>query len=177
MNALRLLHVFVLLGATASMPPALAQTYLGTFSGANEAPPNASPGTGSVVLVLDGTQLGIHATFAGLTGVTTAAHIHCCTMPGTNAGVATQTPSFATFPVGVSAGEHVQVLDLELASSFNATFIANNTSSVEGARAALIAGLDSGAAYYNIHTTVVPGGEIRANLVREDLFADGFEGD
>ncbi len=176
MIAMRPLHLFVLLGAAACVPAARAQTYLGTASGANEAPSNASPGIGSVVLVLDGTQLGIHATFSSLTGTTTAAHIHCCTPPGTNVGIATQTPSFATFPIGVSAGEHVQVLDLEQASSFNASFITNNGGTVENARAALLAGLDAGLAYYNIHTNMFPGGEIRANLVGQDVFSDGFEG-
>jgi len=48
---------------------------------------------------------------------------------------------------------------------------------MELVRAALLAGLNDGLAYYNIHTAAFPGGELRADLLRLDLFADDFESD
>ena len=77
-----------------------------TFSDAGEA--NPSSGTGSGTVNYDSTthSLTLSASFSGLTGTTTAAHIHAATAaPFTgNAGVATQTPSFSGFPLGVSSG-------------------------------------------------------------------------
>ena len=62
--------------------PANAHPVLFTanLTGAAEAPPNASPGTGftTVTLDLDVMTLRVEATFSGLVAPTTAAHIHCC---------------------------------------------------------------------------------------------------
>jgi hypothetical protein len=52
-----------------------------------------------------------------------------------------------------------------VASSYNPAFVAANGGSVPAAEAALIAGAIAGQDYLNIHTTVVPGGEIRGFLV------------
>lgn len=68
-------------------------------------------------------------TFSGLLGNTTASHIHAATAVagvGT-AGVATQTPSFSGFPLGVKAGAMDTTFDMTLASSFNASYIATRT--------------------------------------------------
>jgi hypothetical protein len=43
-------------------------------------------------------------------------------------------------------------------------FIANNGGTTATAEAVLVAGLAAGEAYLNIHTSVVPGGEIRGFL-------------
>ena len=58
--------------------------------GANEVPPVASPGSGSVTVTIDDVANTIHidANFSGLLAPTTAAHIHCCTPPGANQPVA-----------------------------------------------------------------------------------------
>jgi len=50
-----------------------------SLSGANEVPPNTSPGTGFVTVVLDtiAQTLQINASFSGLSSNDTAAHIHC----------------------------------------------------------------------------------------------------
>ena len=86
------------------------------LSGAAEAPPNGSLGTGTTTVTIDTVAhtLEISADFADLTGLTTAAHIHCCTaVPGAGlAGVATETPSFASFPLGVQAGSFTESYDL-----------------------------------------------------------------
>ena len=103
--------------AAALMLPAAAyaipMTFGGILSGANEVPPNNSPGAGSVTVVLDPTAetIQIVASFFGLTTPDMAAHIHCCqTMPGTNVGVATTVPAFTGFPLGVTQGTYLSPL-------------------------------------------------------------------
>jgi len=145
-------------------------TYDVILSGPGESPPNASPGTGFAVLTIDSTTniLNIVSdTFSGLLGTTTASHIHCCTaLPATGtAGVATQVPTFSGFPLGVTSGSYSMSFDMTLASSWNPAFITANGGTPAGAEAALVAGAAAGEAYLNIHSTVVPGGEIRGFLV------------
>ena len=53
---------------------------------------------------------------------------------------------------------------MTLASSYNAAFITANGGTVNTAFSALLAGVDSGRAYLNIHSTFAPGGEIRGFL-------------
>jgi hypothetical protein len=141
-------------------------TYTAVLSGANENPVNASPGTGFATVVLDTAAhtLSIDVTFADLTSPVTAAHIHCCIAAPGNAGVATQTPSFTGFPVGVTSGSYSHLFDTSLAATFNATFVTANGGTAAGAEAALESGLLAGEAYLNIHTQVFPSGEIRGFL-------------
>lgn len=110
----------------------------------------------------------VEAAFEDLLGTTTAAHIHCCTAiadTGT-AGVATTTPSFPGFPLGVTSGTMDTTFDMTLASSYNPAFLNNaiNLGSTATAFATLLTGLDGGQAYFNIHSTEFPGGEIRGFL-------------
>jgi hypothetical protein len=136
-----------------------------TLSGPAEEPPNASPGTGFALLTLDttGFTMQLEVTFSGLLGTTTASHIHATTTnPGSGtAGVATQTPTFTGFPLGVTAGSYSSVFDLNASSTYNPAFITANGGSVTNARDALLGALTTGRAYLNIHTSVVPAGEIR----------------
>lgn len=139
-----------------------AQTWTAVLSGAAEAPPNSSPGSGSATFTLLGNVLTINGSFTGLTAPTSVAHIHCCTaVPVAGlAGVATTTPTFVGFPVGVTSGTFLLTLDLTQASSYNAAFVTAN-GGIPGAQSALIAGMNNGRAYLNIHTTAFPAGEIR----------------
>lgn len=140
--------------------------YTADLSGAIEAPPNASPGTGSAIVSFDPTlhELSISVTFSDLLGTTTAAHIHCCVAPPGTAGVATTVPTFPLFPLGVTSGTYNIILDTELGTSWNPTFVTDH-GGIAGAEAALAAGLASGEAYLNIHTSQFPGGEIRGFLL------------
>src|ERR1700682_5778304 len=78
--------------------------------GANEVPAVVSAGTGSGDFDLDTTAQTLtgHIVFSGLTGATTASHIHCCLaspfVTGVNVGVATVVPAFPGFPMGVMSG-------------------------------------------------------------------------
>lgn len=158
---------FTALSAGATVQIAPANIYTTQLSGASEEPPNASPGTGSVTVGFDIAThtLTIDVTFSGLLGTSTNAHIHCCTaLPeqGT-AGVATMTPTFVGFPSGVTSGTYHHVFDTSLASTWNTGFV-NSHGGIAGAEAALLAALDNGQAYFNLHSTFAPGGEIRGFL-------------
>jgi CHRD domain len=100
--------------------------YVANLDGPSESPPNASPGTGFAEVALDLAlnTLEVNVTFAGLLGTTTAAHIHAATAsPGTGiAGVATQTPTFTAFPLGVTSGTYDHTFDLTLDSTYNPSF-------------------------------------------------------
>jgi len=144
--------------------------YAANLSGPNEVPQNASPGTGFAFVIVDNVAntMQIHATFSGLTGNTTASHIHCCTaipLAGT-VGVATTTPSFTGFPLGVTSGTYDIILDMTLASSYNSSFVTNNGGTEASAGAFLFNGMSLNQSYFNIHTTAFPGGEIRGFLTQ-----------
>lgn len=157
------------LGASAMSTSAALITYTTHLDGASESPANGSPGTGFAEVDVDTTAhtLHVHVTFSGLAGTTTASHIHAATavaLTGT-AGVATTTPTFAGFPLGVTSGTYDNTLDLTQASSYNPAYVTANGGTTAGAEAALLAAIAAGQSYLNIHTTVVPGGEIRGFLV------------
>jgi CHRD domain len=142
--------------------------YTATLLGSSEVPVNSSPATGlaTITIDLDLFTMRVQSTFSGLLGNVSAAHIHCCTANANSgtAGVATQTPSFTGFPTSVKAGSYDHTFDLALASSYNPNFITANGGTVSTASNALFSGLASGKAYFNIHTTSFPGGEIRGFL-------------
>jgi hypothetical protein len=151
--------------------PALAHTsiYGAPLLGSSETPAVITTGNGwgRVTIDFDLFTMRVEASFADLIGNVTASHIHCCTsVPLTgNIGVASQTPSFGGFPTGVKAGTYDRTFDMTLSSSYNAAFITNNGGTVGTAFNALVAGLDGGRAYLNVHTSSFPGGEIRGLLV------------
>ena len=141
--------------------------YTTTMSGPAENPANASPGVGVGTVTVDTTAhtLRVQQTFSGLTAGTTASHIHCCvTTPTGTAGVATMTPTFSGFPLGVTSGSMDQTFDTLAAASYNPAFVTASGGTAAAAEAALFAGLAAGTAYLNIHTSAFPNGEIRGFL-------------
>ena len=171
-----------LIAAALSVIPAAAATipFSAILSPANEVPPTASTGSGTAILDLDvaAHTLRVQIAFSGLVPTappgapvgTTAAHIHCC-LPspfatGVNAGVATTTPTFANFPLGVLAGTYDNTLDLLSASSYNPAFVTLAGGTVATAETTLINGLLGGLTYLNVHTTAFGGGEIRGFVVQ-----------
>ena len=145
---------------------AMPVTFSAILNAASENPPNPSTGTGTAFVIFDITAhtMQVKINFTGLTGITTAAHIHCCTLAPGNVGVASQTPSFTGFPLGVSAGSYDHIFDMTLAASFNGTFVTNNGGTAALAEAALFAGMLAERSYVNVHSSVRPGGEIRGFL-------------
>lgn len=159
-----------LLALCAAAMPAGAHEKLYTtdLTGAAEFPSNASAGVGSALITfdLDLFTMRVQTIFTGLTGNVTASHIHCCTAtPGAgNVGVATQVPSFSGFPSGGTFGTYEATFDMALATSYNPAFIAVNGGTPSTAFSALLAGVDAGQAYLNIHSDFARGGEIRGFL-------------
>jgi hypothetical protein len=155
----------ILLSTVLALPAAANQiVYRAALTGPSELPPNASTATGTAFVTVDFDLLTMHVqtSFSGLVGNTTASHIHCCTLvPGSaNVGVATTLPTFTGFPLGVTSGNYDQIFDMSLAASYNPAFVTAQ-GSIGAAFNALVAGMDTGNAYFNIHTSTFPGGEIR----------------
>lgn len=155
----------VALALTAAAP---AQQYFAFLDGPSESPPNASPGTGFALVDINvgAMTMSMNVSFSGLLGTTTASHIHAATanpFAGT-AGVATQTPTFVDFPLGVTSGTYVNTWDMSQTSSWNSSYITNNGGTTASAWAAFTNAIVGGRAYLNIHTNQFSGGEIRGFL-------------
>lgn len=122
------------------------------LSGANESPAVVTPasGSGTILLLDDLTTLTISLNFSGLSGPAAAGHIHCCIAPGGNAPVVLP---FSSLPATTS-GTYTRTFDL------NASGVLTGITA-----SALVAGLQSGNAYVNLHTALNPGGEIRGFVV------------
>jgi hypothetical protein len=149
---------------------AIPITFQAILTGANEVPPVVSPATGLAIVVLDPTAhtIQINTTFSGLTSPDVAAHIHCCLpspfLTGVNVGVATTVPAFVGFPLMVTSGSYSsQVFDLTQALIYNPAFVTLQ-GGIPQAEAALVAGIQNGGTYFNIHTVSNSGGEIRGFL-------------
>ena len=130
---------------------AQAQTsYVGVLTGGTEVPPVVTPATGNCTVVLNVAQtaLSVSIQFQNLQGAYTASHIHGPAPAGTNAGVKW---GF----VGVAAG---WVFDGTLQSGTLTNF------AIAGVTATDVTNLNAGNFYVNIHSTLYPGGELRAQL-------------
>jgi hypothetical protein len=156
----------------ASSAHAAVVSYWTMLSGAAESPPNASLGLGSAQVDIDPVAhtMRVRASFLDLTGNTTAAHIHAATaVAGTGtAGVATTTPTFTGFPLGVTAGTYDFTYDMTQASSYNPSYITAHGGTTAQAEADLFAAIAAGKAYFNLHSTAFGGGEIRGFLAPLD---------
>ena len=106
------------------------------MTGANEVPPNASTGTGTAKVDLDGNVLKWTVTYSGTTGPVTAGHFHGPAMAGANAGVVVPFPGPISSPItGTATLTAAQVADLK-----------------------------AGLWYVNLHTAANPGGELRGQV-------------
>ncbi|MEZ5503619.1 MAG: CHRD domain-containing protein [Halioglobus sp.] len=166
---LPLLTVGLLVGSMAAQ--ALPMVFIAALSGANEVPSIVSTGSGTATITIDDllNTMRVEASFSDLMGNTIAAHIHCCTAPGTNVGVATTLPSFSGFPLGVTSGTYDTLFDMTDATSYSAAFLTANGGTTAQAFSALITGFTAGNAYFNIHTTAFPAGELRDQLHPETV--------
>jgi len=135
-------HVAIVLSLIllVSLPAAAAPTlhaYRADLAGANEVPPNASPGVGTAHIVIDTSAktLSYYISYSGLTAAETAAHIHGFAPPGANGGVVHALP--AGNPK-VGTWTYAAVDEPNILAGFT---------------------------YVNIHTGNFPGGEIRGQIV------------
>jgi hypothetical protein len=148
-------------------PAAQAQTTMWQAILGPEVP--GAAGSGLATFSLTGSLLTINADWSGLSGTTTVAHIHCCTATaGTGTvGVAVTPGTLPGFPVGTTAGGYSYVADLTDPATFTAAFVTTfGGGTMAGAEAALLTGMNNGTAYFNIHTTAYPGGEIRGFITQ-----------
>jgi hypothetical protein len=167
MRKLLFLAAVAAVGALAAPLHAAITIYSATLTGPGENPSNGSPGVGSAQVTWDSTAntMRVQVTFSGLTGTTTASHIHAPAVSPATAGVATTTPTFTNFPLGVTSGTYDFTFDMTQSTSYNPSYVTANGGTVSTAEAALKASLDAGQSYLNIHTTTFGGGEIRGFLV------------
>jgi len=106
------------------------------LSGKNEVPPNASTGSGTARVELDGNVLKWNVTYSGTTGPVTAGHLHGPAAAGANAGVVVPfTGSMASPIVGQATLTQAQIDQLK-----------------------------QGLWYVNLHTAANPGGELRGQV-------------
>ncbi len=161
-NMKRTLFAILTAGSLLSAQAAVFD-YVVTFSDAGEANPSpTATGSGTVSYDNVAHSLTLSASFSGLLGTVTQSHIHTSATPFSGSGgIAVTSPSLPGFPTGVTSGTYNNTLDLTLASSFNATFLANNGGTPASAEAAFATALAQGRAYWNIHSTFGAGGEIR----------------
>ena len=166
--ALRALLLTALLLAPAATAWSHHFRYTANLTGPAESPANASPGFGHAVITIDFDEnvLEIETDFEGLLGTVTEAHIHA---PTASVGIgvadpATQLPTFADFPEGVTSGSYENEFDLALASTYNPAFITSSGGTISTAYNGLADALNDGKAYFDIHTSAFPDGEIRGFL-------------
>jgi CHRD domain-containing protein len=117
------------------------ELYHASLSGADEVPPIATGGLGSVSIDFDPAtkKLTWKVDYSGLSGPVAGAHIHCGALPGANAEV--------SVPLGAAP---------------------NLASPIQGSGTmtdAQVADLHGGKCYVNVHTDTNKGGELRGQLV------------
>ena len=115
-------------------------TYSVEMRGANEVPPNDSPGIGRAEVTFDTVSrtLAWRLTYSGVTGPLTGVHFHGSTLPGQNAGILLPFRGGLDSPIQGSAV-------------------------LTEAQAADLVG---GKWYLNAHTRKHPGGELRGQVSR-----------
>lgn len=121
-----------------------ATGFTADLDGAQEVPPNGTPGRGTAVLSLTPVGLRFDITVDGLSGPITGAHFHRAPA-GANGGVVRDI--LAEFAGGTSA---------------SGVWRADDASPLTPA---LIADLLNGGIYVNVHTGAFPGGEIRGQVI------------
>lgn len=146
--------VFAAVGTAVSANAAIV-TLQANLSGANEVPANASTATGTAIMVIDTTTLAFtfDLSFTGLGTPSRAGHIHNGAA-GTNGPVIFGLDNAATWaliPVGAQG-----------VTSFSTNGALQSPTAFPAAQ---LANLLAGNNYVNVHSTGIPSGEIRGQLV------------
>lgn len=112
----------------------------GRLQGAQETPPNPSPATGSVYLLVDMVTDSVYVTgnYTGLTTTSTASHIHLA---------------------GPSVAGNILITLMHSSATFGTIHGMDKVTAQDAAT------ISSGGSYVNVHTSKYPGGEVRAQLV------------
>lgn len=131
-------------GGDSMKPKDKAQTFVATLSGTKEVPAVNTIGSGTAKFTVHDSTISYELTVQGMVGVT-AAHIHL-------GGVGTSGAPVATLYHGKGGSGQIAHGVLSAKNLKGTTM------------AALIAAMQSGDAYVNVHTTAHPGGEIRGEI-------------
>jgi CHRD domain-containing protein len=169
LTVVRYLSPVVAMMGALMLPISASHATIITYSASLSPEVAGATGTGSVQVAIDTTAhlLSLNTMWSGLSAGTTVAHIHCCVAPPGTVGVAVTPNTLPGFPTGLMSGQYSTIppIDLTLASSYTAAFVTTfGGGTIPGAEAALLAGLNGGTAYFNIHSMAFPNGEIRGFL-------------
>jgi CHRD domain/PEP-CTERM motif len=160
------LTIGALIAATA--PAYAATTFTSTLSGLNEIPaPNNSAGTGVATAAFFNANNSIRliGSFQNLTGLSLFGHLHCCSTRTANGAQAIDFSENPGFQLDVRSGSFDLTYDLLDATTYTAAFLAASGGTALGARDRLFSNFNNGLGYFNIHSTVFRGGELRGQLV------------
>jgi len=129
--------------------------YVATLSGASEVPATTSTATGDATFTVSGTKVTYTVNFTGLTGNPSASHIHVgsATVKG---GVVVTIPGLPALTSGTYSGSFTAA-NVVAGASGSTTIHDGNLDDLNTA-------IQTGNAYFNIHTAANPGGEIRGQL-------------
>lgn len=148
-------------------PAYAATTFTSRLSGLSEIPnANNSAGTGVATAAFFNANNSIRLTgsFQNLTGLSLLGHLHCCSSRTANSAQAIDFSENPGFALGVRSGSFDLTYDLLNATTYTAAFLAASGGTALGARNRLFAGLNNELGYFNIHSTVFRGGELRGQL-------------
>jgi len=127
------------------------RVYTATMFGTNEIPANTSAGIGSAIFIDNTTQIDWTMTLDNISEVT-ASHIHGPALPNANAGVIFNL-YIPPAPTGALNN---------FTASGTITSGTNPNVSLDSLRTLM----NNGRAYVNVHTTPIPAGAIRGQIVR-----------
>jgi hypothetical protein len=155
--------VMLLLVSVATAGAASQRNFVAPLSGDEEFPPvdTRARGVGIFHLSADGTELSYRLIATNIEDVHMA-HIHCCTGPMSNAGIAVWLYPSAPPPVLIP-GRHTGTLATGTITAEDIIGPALLTEA-DDPLAALVEQIMAGNAYVNVHTEANPGGEIRGQL-------------
>ncbi|HEU4748381.1 MAG TPA: CHRD domain-containing protein [Gemmatimonadaceae bacterium] len=127
------------------------RVYTATMFGTNEIPANTGAGAGSAVFIDNTTRIDWTMTLDNISEVT-ASHIHGPALPNANAGVLVNLFIPAS-PTGAL-------------NNFTATGTITSSTNPNVSLDSLRTLMNTGRAYVNVHTTPIPAGAIRGQIVR-----------
>ncbi|WP_291156977.1 hypothetical protein [Gemmatimonas sp. UBA7669] len=157
----RLLTSLLLASAPLTLP---AQTWTGVLTGLEATPANDSPALGNLTLTLDGTSLLVQLTWHDVKQIVQGVQVYS-TPPRTPMDRSSQVLAFP-FLEPAASGSYNFRIDLTDRMPFGNAFLKTHGNSVERARSALTAVLDSG--YVAMITQPGPSIEIAARLGRTE---------
>jgi len=136
------LQLIVSVAAVLALAACGGTTYKATLSGSSEVPAVTTTATGSFTGTLDGTKVDVTGNYSGLSGAASAAHIH-----GPSDATATG-PVICTLTVTESATAGTGTLSGECTNL-------------------VLADVNAGMNYVNVHTAAHGGGEIRGQITKQ----------